>query len=161
MEIATERIVFDESTRLLASQETALSALRERAGILLAGATLVTSFLAPAALDKRVGTATVQQFGCFSWAAVGAFVAVVAAVLVVLWPYEWVFGHSSHGLMDELLDATPPADEATILRHLAYYNDIHHTANQDQLWWLFIAFELGCVALVTEIGFWITALVHY
>lgn len=37
--------------------------------------------------------------------------------------YEWIFGHRSHQLMDDLLDPDPPADEAALLRHLAYYND--------------------------------------
>jgi len=156
----TERIVFEESTRLLASQEAVLAGLRERAGILLAGATLVTSFLAPPALEHRTGAVTTQQLTGFSWAAVGAFAAAVIASLVVLWPYQWVFGHSSHSLMDELLDTSPPADEASIFRHLAYYNDTHHSANQAKLWGLFVAFEIGCLAVAAEIGLWIAAIVH-
>lgn len=153
----TERIVFDESVRVLASQEEVLAGLRARGGTLLAAASLVTAFLAPAAFGAEVGGAVAREFDGWAWGATAAFVGVVGATLVVLWPYEWVFGHSSHDLMDKLLDPKPPADEATVLRHLAYYNDVNHTANADKLGWLFLAFALGCVLLAAEIMLWLRA----
>jgi len=160
MDPVTERIVCDESTRLLASQDVVLTGLRGRAGTLLAAASLVTAFLAPPALEVRdpQTNAVVREFHTLAWIATGSFVAVVVAALIVLLPYKWVFGHSSHELMDKLLDPTPPADEATVLRHLAYYNDVNHTENGTKLGRLFVVFELGCLLLIVEIVFWLAAL---
>jgi hypothetical protein len=154
----TERIVYDESVRVLDAQETSLAGLRGRAGTLLAASALVTAFLAPPALEVAGSDGVVRHFNCWTWAATAAFVGVVVAALVILWPYKWVFGHAAHDLMDHLLDVNPPADEATILRHLAYYNDVNHSSNADKLRWLFGAFELGCLLLAAEIGFWLAAL---
>jgi hypothetical protein len=158
----TERIAYDESARMLASQEAVLAGLRARAGTLLAAAALVTAFLAPPALEMR-DPATgeiVHHFGPTAWAATGAFVALVVAALVDLWPYRWLFGHSSHTLMDHLLDVDPPATEATVLRHLSYYNDEYHTANGKKITRLFFAFEVGCLLLAAEIGLWLYTLAN-
>ena len=162
MDAVTERIVYDESVRVMASQEDVLTGLRGRAGTLLAAASLVTAFLAPAALEARDPKTheLVRQFDALAWIATGSFVAVVIAALVVLWPYDWIFGHSSHDLMDQLLDAKPPADEATVPRHLAYYNDENHTTNAAKLGRLLLAFEIGCILLTVEIGVWLAALAN-
>jgi hypothetical protein len=156
----TERIAYDESVRLLASQAESLSGLRARAGTLLAAASLATGFLAPAALEVRdpITRGVVREFDTLAWLATGAFGLVVVAALVVLWPYKWTFGHSAHGLMDHLLDATPPANEATVLRHLSYYNEENHTANKKTLARLHIVFEVGCLLLAAEIALWIAAI---
>jgi hypothetical protein len=156
----TERLVFDESARILASQETVLAGLRGRAGTLLAAASLVTAFLAPAALEVRdPGTSrVVRHFDSWAWLATGSFVALVVAALIVLWPYQWIFGHNAHELMDNLLDVDPPADETTVLRHLAYYNEENHEANAKKLGRLFLAFGVGCILLAAELAFWLAAL---
>lgn len=160
MDATTEKIVYEESTRLLASQEGVLVGLRGRAGTLLAAASLVTAFLAPGALEVRdpQTNAMVRQFDTLAWIATGSFVAVVLGALIILLGYRWTFGHSSHELMDVLLDTEPPADEATVLRHLAYYNDVNHTRNQTTLGRLFVIFELGCLLLLIEIACWLAAL---
>jgi hypothetical protein len=160
MDAATEKIVYEESTRLLASQEGVLVGLRGRAGTLLAAASLVTAFLAPGALEVRdpQTNAMVRQFDTLAWIATGSFVAVVLAALIILLGYRWTFGHSARDLMDVLLDTQPPADEATVLRHLAYYNDVNHTQNQTKLGRLFVIFELGCLLLIIEIAVWLAAL---
>lgn len=162
MDPVTERIAFDESVRVLESQEGVLTGLRGRAGTLLAAASLVTAFLAPAALEVRDAAkqTVVREFDTLAWLATASFVAVVAAALVVLLPYKWVFGHSSHQLMDQLLDPNPPGDEATVLRHLSYYNDENHNANATKLGRLFLTFEVGCLLLVVEVAFWLAALAH-
>jgi hypothetical protein len=160
MNSVTERIVYEESVRLLNNQETALSGLRSRAGTLLAAASLVTAFLAPPALQTRdaITQDVSTHFGASAWLATAAFIGVVLLALVVLWPYGWMFGHSSHKLMDSLLDAQPPADEATLLRHLSYYNDVNHGANAKKMGRLFGAFAAGCCFLAGEIAFWLNAL---
>jgi hypothetical protein len=162
MDAITERIAYEESARTLASQEEQLVGLRARAGTLLAAASLVTAFLAPPALEMRdpaTGT-VVRHFDGTAWTATGAFVAVVIASLVVLWPYQWLFGHSSHDLMDHLLDVDPPATEAIVLRHLAYYNDKNHSDNAVKVTRLFNVFGVGCVLLVVEIGLWLYTLAN-
>jgi hypothetical protein len=155
---ATEKIVYEESVRLLASQESNLAGLRARAGTLLAAASLVTAFLAPPALEANRNLATVRVFDGLAWAATGCFVGLVIVSLAVLWPYKWTFGHDAHKLMDDLLDTDPPADEETLLRHLSYWNDVNHTSNLATLRPLFFAFGLGCVLLAAEIGLWLAAL---
>jgi hypothetical protein len=101
---------------------------------------------------------TVREFDMWSSCATGSFVVLVIAAVVVVWPYEWLFGHSSHQLMDSLLDADPPADESAVLRHLAYYNDENHDTNAATMGWLFVAFAVGCLLLLAEIGSWLAAL---
>lgn len=162
LKLANERIVFDESVRVLGSQEEVLTGLRARAGTLLAAASLVTAFLAPAALEVRDPTTqtVVREFDTLAWVATGFFVAVVVSALIVLWPYKWRFGHSSHGLMDQLLDVEPLKEERVVLRHLSYFNDEAHTANATKLGRLFAVFALGCVLLAVEIGLWLAALAN-
>jgi hypothetical protein len=164
MDAATERIVYNESVKRLASQESVLSGLRARAGTLLGAASLVTAFLAPQALrverSAAGASAKAAMFDTLAWVATGAFVGVVLCAMAVLLPYKWIFGHSAHELMDHLLDPEPPNGEARLYRHLAYYNDVHHTANATKLGRLFFIFALGCVLLAAEIGLWLFAIVR-
>ena len=167
MKAETEKIVYDESIRVIEGQEASLENLRTRAGTLISAAALVTAFLAPPALSKGTITLTLRaaqsthiHFASYSWAATSAFVGVAVSALAILWPYGWTFGHNAHSLMDQHLDRKYPSDEAKIYRHLAYYNEVNHSENAKKLNRLFGIFALGCVLLVVEIGLWLTALVR-
>ena len=67
MDPVTERIAFDESVRVLESQEAVLTGLRGRAGTLLAAASLVTTFLAPAAVEVRDAAKQTKRLVFADW----------------------------------------------------------------------------------------------
>jgi hypothetical protein len=161
--LAIKKIIYAESVRLLEGQSSSLDELRGRAGTLLAAASVVTAFLAPAAVKTTTVTArgisdAGVHFSSLAWAATGSFVAGTIAALVVLWPYTWTWAHNTHDLMDKFLDPACQRDEEELYYHLAYYNETHHSANGRKMKRLYLSFEGGCILLAGEIGFWIASI---
>lgn len=150
------KVIYEESVRLLQNQSASLDDLRGRAGTLLAAASLVTAFLAPPALKVNDAAGKAQyNFTCLAWLATGAFVGVTVTSLIVLLPRKWTFGHDAHDLMDKFVESTPPGDEEALYYHLAYYNELHHRQNSSKLGCLFGCFGVGCGLLAIEIGCWL------
>jgi hypothetical protein len=80
-------LAFEEAKRALDEQERAVFELRSRAGQLIAGAAITTSFFGGQALHRHLNGV--------SWVDVSCFVALSIAVLVILWPRrDWEFNLS-------------------------------------------------------------------
>lgn len=147
---ATYAIAFDEASYAVRRQEAALDDLRSRTGILFAAASLVASFLGGAALSDRA----------LMWPGIGAiaaFVVVGVLALIVLWPRGgWTFSLDPATLMEDYIQADPPATVPEMHRELALHRGKHFAKNQtmlDRLYWLY----RGAIGvLLIEVVLWLT-----
>jgi hypothetical protein len=149
------RLAYEEARRALDEQERAVFELRSRAGQLIAGAAIATSFFGGQALHGRVHP--------FGWVAIGCFVALSIAVLVILWPRrDWEFNLSPAQFIGIYVE--PPHDEPlglpTIHRDLALHMGNSAELNRDQLRWLAVSFRVGAVLLVAEVVSWVIVLIN-
>jgi hypothetical protein len=148
-------LAYDEAKRALDEQERAVFELRSRAGQLIAGAAIATSFFGGQALRHHIHP--------MGWVAIGSFVALSLAVLVILWPRrDWEFNLSPAQFIDTYLE---PSDEEplalpAIHRDLALHMGNSADLNRRQLRWLTAAFRVGAVLLVAEVVSWVIVLIN-
>jgi hypothetical protein len=143
------QLAFEEAKRAVVQQVGALEALRSRAGMLLAVASLATSFLGGLALhDDRPREA-------LAWVGVGSFVGLAALSLALLLPYKWVFSLTARRIIGDYIEAEPPADLATTHRELALHMDDHVERNQKRLNRLYVVFVTASVLLAVEGFTWL------
>ena len=148
---AAYALAFDEAGRALDGQERTVNELRSRAGVLIAAAAITTSFFGARAVTDEVSITV--------WCAVVAFALVGASVLVVLWPRsDWEFSASATDLIATYIETAVPASLPQIHRDLALHRSASYDRNARQLRALFIAFRVGLVLIVAEVGAWMVAL---
>lgn len=96
------------------------------------------------------------------WVAVGCFVALSLAVLVILWPRrDWEFNPSPAQFINIYVEPadTEPLVLPSIHRDLALHMGNSAALNRKQLRWLTGAFRVGAVLLVAEVIAWVVALI--
>lgn len=148
-------LAYDEAKRALDEQERAVFELRSRAGQLIAGAAITTSFFGGQALRHHLHP--------MGWIAVGCFVALSVAVLVILWPRrDWEFNLSPAQFINIYVEPadTEPLDLPSIHRDLALHMGTSAGKNRKQLRWLTAAFRVGAVLLVAEVISWVIVLIN-
>jgi hypothetical protein len=143
------QLAFQEAGRAVVQQAGALEALRGRAGMLLAVASLATSFLGALALQDD------RPKDLLAWVGVGSFVGLVALTLVMLLPRRWVFSLTARWIIGDYIEAEQPADLATTYRELALHLDKHFERNQRRLNRLSATFVATCVLLAVEVLTWL------
>jgi len=127
--------------------------LRSRAGQLIAGAAITTSFFGGQALRNHVHT--------FAWIAIVCFVALSLAVLAVLWPRrDWEFVLSPAQFIKIYVEPNTeePLELPLVHRDLALHMGRSADLNRRQLRWVTGAFRIGAILLVAEVITWIIAL---
>lgn len=148
-EDARRTLVYEESQRALDQQQTALDNLRTRTGVLIAAATIVSSFLGGQALHGGTLTA-------LSWCAIGALaVAGTIAILVLVPLGGWTFSNKVETLLSSYVDDKDPASIDEMHTHLAEFNQKHRDENQKKLDKLYLGFHVASGALVLEVIFWL------
>lgn len=155
MPIDGYELAYTEARRGLEDQLRSVAELRARAGALIAAAAIATSFFGGRAL---VG----QSIDAAAWVAIGCFVLVGFAVLLVLWPSRnWVFSISPGELVVTYLEPEEgdPLAVHAIHRDLALHMGRNAAANRRQLAMLTLLFRAGTLLLVLEMLAWIVALV--
>jgi hypothetical protein len=148
-------LAYEEAKRALDEQERAVVELRSRAGQLIAGAAITTSFFGGQALHGHVHT--------LSWVAIGCFIALSLAVLVILWPRrDWQFALSPAHFIRTYVEPTDdePVDLPGIHRDLALHMGNSAAQNRGQFRWLTAAFRIGAILLVAEVIAWVIALAN-
>jgi hypothetical protein len=159
-----QAVLYEESVRSITRQQAALDNARSRAGTLLAAAAIVTSFLGAEALKDPGGTpgSSDRSLQYAELTAIGAFIALAVAVVVVLWPRKFTFRISAkHYLTNHIKDPSNDlTDEASwsterLQRNLALWIEKHVIANQRKINQLLWAFRLGCVLLAVEVVAWL------
>ena len=149
-EDARKALVYDESRRAITQQQTALDALRTRTGVVIAAASIASSFLGAQALNDH------PAFSIWSWLAIVAFGVVGVAAISVLWPRKnWFFSNNVDTLLSGYVEGEEPASLDEMHVDVAEYNQKHWNENQEKLTKMYVAFQIACGALVLEIAFWL------
>ncbi len=148
-------LAYREARRGLEDQERSVVELRARAGTLIAAAAITTSFFGGQTL-VRGGIAPA------AWMAIGCFVLLGFAVLLVLWPRrDWEFSLAPDEFIATYLE---PADGEPLALHLIERDLALHMGrsaelNRRQLRTLMTVFRFGALLLVVEVLAWAVALV--
>lgn len=152
---AAYELAYEEARRALDGQESALTAFRTRAGVVLSAAAITTSFLDGQAL-------TTHGFTTLTWVAIAAFAVLGVATLCVLWPDDnWQF----EAIPNQIIATYIERDDAVevplyaIHRDLALHMENGYGANESRrlrpLRW---AFRIAVLALVAEVALWLAEL---
>lgn len=149
---AAYQLAYEEGVRALSEQQAVIDNLRTRAGLLISGAAIATSFLGGAALD-RGPTA-------WTWIAVVFFLLVGAGVLRVLWPQtDWEYAVRPQLLISSYVEHQDPVPLALIHRDVALHMDASYLQNRGQLLRLFRDFRWASVLLTLEVLAWTVELI--
>lgn len=146
---SVEQLSYDLTASALAEQERAVTALRTRAGTIVAAASIAGSFLG--------AKTTHGSLDALAIAALIAFVLRIGSAIVVLLPHEFVFAFrgravlasSDHGALEDVTDAYRAAD-IWIQRWLY--------VNRSKLDGLSNWFTASCVLLAVEVILWTLSL---
>jgi hypothetical protein len=147
-------LAYREARRGLEDQERSVVELRARAGALIAAAAITTSFFGSQTLARH-------DVDAAGWVAIGCFVLLSFAVLVMLWPRrDWEF---SLGPEDFIATYLEPADGEPLELHLIERDLALHMGgstelNREQLNTLVTIFRFGASLLVVEVLAWVLAL---
>lgn len=141
-------IVYDEARYGIDRQQAVVEALRARAGTLFAAASLVTAFLGGQALRGE------SDLDVLAWVAIGAFVALFALVLLILWPWPFRFVLSAQILIEDHLKK----DVSELQIYLAQIWEENYELNRVRIRQLHAVFRLACLALSVEVVAWIISL---
>lgn len=150
-------MLYEASIRSLNRQGAALDNIRARAGTLLAGAAIVTSFLGAEALKDPGATQGSLDRSLQFWesVAIAAFVALAIAILVVLWPRKFKIRISAGYYLKNHIEVDEPWTTDRLQRNLALWQEIHVDENQKKLDWMMRWFEAGSILLVIEVVAWL------
>ncbi len=144
-------LVYDEALRAIAQQQSNLDGLRTRIGTLLSAASISTAFLGASALKDRTP-------GRWGWIAIGSFVLVVVASILILNPYQWTFRRSPRAILGDYVDHEEPVDLVPMQRALAEHLEDNFKDNEVKLNRLYRVFQGGCGCLALEVVAWLIEL---
>jgi hypothetical protein len=148
-------LAYREARRGLEDQERSVVELRTRAGALIAAAAITTSFFGGQTLLR-------QNIDVAGWVAIGCFVLLGFAVLLVLWPRrDWEFSLAPDEFVATYLEPAEgePLELHLIERDLALHMGRSADLNRQQLRTLMTVFRFGALLLVAEVLAWVIALV--
>jgi hypothetical protein len=145
------RLAYDEVVRALSQQAAVLEGLRARAGVLLSAASVATSFLGGTALQRG-------GLSPFAWAAVLAFVAHAASLLVVVWPRDEPVGAVSAARFIAEYVENPERNDAESVRNLALYLERGYVARQAIADRLAGSLRLAALLLAGEVALWVLSI---
>jgi hypothetical protein len=148
-------VAYREARRGLEDQERSVVELRTRAGALVAAAAITTSFFGGQTLPGR-------SIGAADWVAIGSFMSLGFAVLLILWPRrDLAFALAPDEFIATYLEPADgePLQLHLIERDLALHMGSSTDLNRRQLRRLTTVFRLGAILLVLEVLAWVVALV--
>jgi hypothetical protein len=147
------KLAYDEARRRLDAQEASVDELRSRSGVLLAAATIVTSFLGGRFVNSTSAPTTGVEV------ALGSFVLCVVLALLTLLPLgEWKFYFGTSKLIREYIEDRAPMSLGSTYRDLALHLESNHTKNEDRLHVLYWIFSVSAFALFVEVIAWLAHL---
>ena len=140
---SVEEVAYEQSLRAIDQQYLALSNLRARAGTVVAGASLVASFLGAPAL--RAGIDRLE---------VGIGLAALLVVLVlcgaILWPYSFRFRLSARVILEDHAVGNERTEMDRLKGFLALVVEHHHEQNETIIERLHNALALALLGLAIE-----------
>jgi hypothetical protein len=123
MDESIEDLAYSASVRAIEQQAQALANLRSRAGTVLAGASLVASFLGTPALRSGVNEGAVVV-------SLIALLGVLSLCALILWPYPFTFRLSAEVILRDHAMKPEPTDVKKLRGYLALVIERHHELNE-------------------------------
>jgi hypothetical protein len=146
--VTPEELAYGESVRAIELQARSLDEVRTRTGVLLAAASVVSSFLGSEALK-------LAPFGVIAGLALISFGVVLTVCIVILLPRgEWKFALGAKVLLEDWTGASPSGNTEAMLAFLAERLEKNWLANKDRIKGMLVLFQIAAVALGIEIMFW-------
>jgi hypothetical protein len=145
-----ERLASELSHRALSDQREAAKDLRDRAGMLLAAASVIASFMGREALER-------DGLGLLTWLALAALTCSVLAALYVLLPKKRIGLADDHGMVFAHIEETH-GDVIALHRHVARSAARGYRRNRFPLERLSIAYRIASVGLSADIILWLLQL---
>jgi hypothetical protein len=103
--------------------------------------------MAPGTVDRSLQTA--------EGVAIGVFIALTAAALLILWPWKWTFRVSAKHYLKRVEASPGTWTTEKLQREMALWIEIHVKRNQTKLNCLLWVFRLGCFLLGVEVVAWL------
>jgi hypothetical protein len=149
-----EELAYHESVRAIEMQARSLDELRSRTGLLLAAASVVSSFLGAAALRS-------SNLDALTSLALLSFVAVLGLSMAILLPRRaWRFAIGASILLEDWTGERACGDEAAMHAHVARTIEQNWKANKDRIDDMLVLFQVAAGALGAEVIFWTLELVQ-
>jgi hypothetical protein len=145
-----EQLSFELTAGALAEQERALSALRARAGTVLAAASIAGSFFGAKTSRGSLGVLGVLAMACFALC--------VASAIWILLPHPFVFAFRGEALLAES-DHRGVSSVTEAYRTAGIWMEPHLDANRRKIESLSASLAASCALLVFEVVLWTLALV--
>lgn len=145
-----EQLSFELTADALAEQERALSALRARAGTVLAAASIAGSFFGAKTSHGSLGTLGVL--------AMGSFALCVASAIWILLPHAFVFAFRGETLLAES-DHRGASNVAEAYRTAGIWVGPYLEANRRKVASLSDFLATSCVLLISEVILWTLSIV--
>jgi hypothetical protein len=145
-----EQLSFELTTGALAEQERALSALRARAGTVLAAASIAGSFFGAKTSRGSLGALGVLAMACFALC--------VASTIWILLPHPFVFAFRGETLLAES-DHRGLSSVTEAYRTAGIWIEPHLDVNRRKIESLSTSLAASCALLVFEVVLWTLALV--
>lgn len=118
------RVAFDEARRRIDVQSTTLENTRSRAGTLLAAAAVVAGLVARPVFED--GSEALTDGGTVGLiCAAACFVGIALATVIIWWPADATDTLSASTIIDDYIEADPPADLPETYSNLARFVDRH------------------------------------
>ena len=118
-----ESIAYGESLRAIEQQYQALANLRARAGTVIAGASVVASFLGARALSAGGHQSEVVL-------SILALLGTLGFCGAILWPYPFKFRLSARVILEDHATGPRPTDARRLQGYLALMYEAHHEQNE-------------------------------
>jgi hypothetical protein len=153
-------LAYDVAAASVSGQRDRLENLRARAGLLLAAAAVVTSFLGGQALDDTKAGPAGQVIKDRSIetpeaVAIAAFIGLALCAVAVLLPWRgWLFGMNARQIIRDYIEADKPATIEETQRDLALHLERHYNKNKRKLTNLYWAFRVAAALLAVEAVGW-------
>ena len=144
-----EELAYSEALRAIESQERMLNELRSRTGILLTGASIVTSLLGARAL-------TAGELDVLGSIALVAFIVVVGCCVWIVLPRRksWRFSLAASTLIEDWAEEPRSGDFTAMIRFVATTLESNYRKNEDLLENLYAWFTGAAVLLGVEVVAW-------
>jgi hypothetical protein len=148
---ALYKVAYDEAARALSEQLTLIDSFRNRAGLLLSGSAVTSSFLGAQALGGGVPNA-------MCWIALAAFAGGAIASLSILWPRYEEFSADSQKVIMSCIEAEAFQSVEELHRDLALSMRESYVENWASLGRLAALFQIASALLVIQTVAWIVAI---
>jgi hypothetical protein len=144
-----EELAYAEALRAIESQERIVNELRSRTGVLLTGASIVTSLLGATALKRG-------NLDVMGGIALLAFTAIVGASVWIVLPRRkaWRFSLRATTLVEDWADEPRSGDLTAMTRFVATTLERNYDKNEDLLDGLYAWFTAAAVLLGVEVITW-------